>query len=272
MANDPEILEKDKPPEVEIPEERFRSYLKDKYGIEDDPDTYKGRVTKWKEAEESVPQFQTALVTLYQRLQARELGIEKDAPPVKDEPEVDFNQLREFAKYDPLGAMAKWDEIKSRKATKERETQHAQLMEAVRREVGAGDIARTAAEQLRAQWPEAYDKDHELHKMGREIYWRELSPAERQSPNSFLRAAEVAAARLGLPPKSKRVAPKEVDVDAEVDAQDVSSNSKKPRKDPEDNIKVSEREKKMLSVMGLDEKTFKKVRAANKAGRDLKGE
>src|SRR3990172_7819056 len=182
------------------PDAERRQWIREQYGIEDPPDTYKARRAKWEEAEKALPQYDQALreVLTY----AAKLQPSTTPPPVVDEDA----QFDEIARVDPGKAF--------RMARAKDREEFARLLLAEREQTARavhGTLSQRQAEtdygaRLRSDWPEAYDTTSELHKLGQQIYRQEMTDTERAFPHGFYAAAERAAGRLGLPPMSRRSA------------------------------------------------------------------
>lgn len=233
-------------------ETKFKTWLKEKYQIEDDPETFKTRRSTWTKAEEEIGQYQATLTALIQHVKDLEENSTKVAPKV--EVDDDEERLRTVAKIDPYEGMKRYFG-KFEKTLDEK-------LEALRNESGKvseqavvrRDTLRRSFDLVKENWPEALDKTTELHKMGRQIYQQEMSDWEKNDPRSFLIATERAAGRLGLPPASKRKRTNRVE---SVSAQGVSRDRVRPPADEDDDAPLNARQRQIAESMGVDPKVYK---------------
>lgn len=271
MANEPDPLVVNRtepdppPPEEEVSDEVGRRWLKAKFG-QDDPEAFRTRLAEADEARESIPQYQRAVGDL-----VRKLTEIQEAPPPRDPnrratPEEDEAELERVARLDP------WKAIKQMQKQGRMEMAR---MAALAEERGARRAkdemeGRDYASRLMSEWPEAYDDKHELYQTAGRIFQGEMSDAERKTPQGFFAAAERAAARLGIPPKSRRNRPAEPTRDTTaLSSQNVSRRGTKPDKVEGDTTELTPKEKSRLKAMGIDEKVYRTARAARKAGQNV---
>lgn len=183
------------------------------------------------------------------------------APPAT--PRDDEEELARLARLDPWQAL---------KRVTERQRLEMARMAALAEQRGAWRAkaeltTREFAARLQQEWPEAYDPSHELYRMAAVIYHREMTPAERALPHGFYVAAERAAARLGLPPRSRRAT--EPSRTTEARAQNVSGRGSRPTPSEEVGSELTAEEKRRLEIMGVSPEVYRKAKAARKAGRNL---
>lgn len=251
-------------------EKRFRTRLKEEYGIEEDASTFKESRSRWIKAEEEIPKYQASLQSLIQHFRAVEE--EKQQQQVQQapdrSPEDNEERLRTIAKLDPYEGM--------KRVLAERDRHWEERLERVRQEgaqVAQGatlqrEVLRQSRDQVQEMWPEAFDQNSTLHKMGKQIYQNEMSPQEKADPRSFLIATERAAGRLGLAPKGKR----RVSNRSDVSAQSVSRGAGSKTEEEEATEKqLTPRQKHIIENIGVDEKTYReaaKIRRAQKRQKD----
>jgi hypothetical protein len=268
---DLKTAEDDKPPVDEIDDALVRRVLKAKFGS-DDPEAFTARLREADEMREVLPRYADAVTTLTGRLKALE---EKPAPRSEPRnvvmtPEEEDERLAEIARTDPYKAI----QIAIKK-----ERVNMARMAALAEERGANRAkADTMNERnqtrLAAEWPEAFDEKHELFHTASAIYWNEMSEEQRKSPDGLLSASERAAARIGLPPKSKRKGPAPVVNERnvrDIEAQSLGNRSNKPTED-QDDVELTAADKHRAAVMELDPKVYKQAIAARKAGKNLRYE
>ena len=258
------------PPE-EISDEMVRKVLKAKFGS-DDPDSFTARLREADEMKELLPRYQEAVTSLAGQLKRQETPLTRTEPlrgTVLSEQEED-DRMSEIARTDPYRAI--------QMAVKKERVNMAR-MAALAEERGANraradTLHERNANRLAAEWPEAFDEKHELYHTASAIYHNEMTEDQRKAPDGFLSASERAAARIGLPPKSKRVGPR-AEVNPrnvrDIEAQNVGKGSVKP-KDEEGEVELTPADKRRASVMGLDEKIYKQAIAARKAGKNFRVE
>jgi len=233
-------------------ESKFKARLKEKYGIEDDPDTFKSKREKWTKAEEELPQYQSTLNALIEHIKAQEAAAVQE--PVK-KVEDDEERLRTIAKLDPYEGAKRYFAKKEQELEakfKEVSTQASQQSQAA---VLHREGLRRAHDIVREQWPEAFDTNTDLHKMGKQIFQNEMSQSEQQHPMAFLIATERAAGRVGMAPKNRR----STSARRDVAAQSVSRDRVKAP-DLDDETPLNSRQKEVIEKMGVDEKTYREAR------------
>ena len=244
----------DKPVPVADDETKFKSWLKEKYKIEDDPDQFKTRRATWSKAEEEIPQYQATLSALIQHV--RDLESTKVAAPVRDAGVDDEERLRTISKLDPYEGMKRVltrfekqidEKLGNVQAYSQKSSEHA----VVRRET-----LRRSHDIVKDQWPEAFDKNSDLFKEGNKIYNQEMSQWEKDHPQAFLIATERAAGRLGIAPTKSR---RRVDRSASAAAQSVSRDRVKAPADDDDDAPLTPRQKHIAASMGVDTKGYKEA-------------
>lgn len=254
--------------EPEIPEARLRAYVREKYGVEDDPDTWKTkhrevveRASRADAAEQRASQYE-AYIRAAQAQQPRQV-----VPPLTAQPSE--TDMRELARIDPYEAY-------QRMFSREREqwqsllARHARgVDELVQAREHTSRIQQQFLTRLQEEYPEAYDGRTTLHKRGAEIYRDELSPEQRNAPNGAYIAARMAAAEIGLMPKAKRGA-SAVDP-SELAGQSVDRGSRRPSPAEVDAPKLSDREKHIAEVMGVDAKVMAQAKSAKANKQNLRG-
>jgi hypothetical protein len=122
---------------------------------------------------------------------------------------------------------------------------------------------------VRDEFPEAYDARTNLHKAGYQVY--HSMPELQMRGDGFRIATEIAAAREGILPKSKRRTEPTVSR-SDVQAQSIERGTKRPPKDGDgkEDATLTPREKAMAARGGVDEATFKKAKAARAAGKNIR--
>lgn len=242
--------------------ERFKKRLKEEYGIEDEPDTFKEKRTRWQAAEEDVPKYQATLDRLIDHF--RTISEPKqDEPPVRQvDEDAEEQKLRTIAKLDPYEGtkrmLQKWEQTLDKKLEGLREESRTVAQGAtIQRET-----MRRSRDIVEQNWPEAFDEKSELFKMGSRIYNQEMSDWEKRDPRSFLIATERAAGRLGIPPKSRRGSSTRR---SEVAAQNVSRQAAPRPDDDENDAPLTPRQKKIIEGLGVDEKTYRLAQKNRKA-------
>jgi hypothetical protein len=251
------------PPPAEPDETTLRRYVKEKYGIEDEPEAYKGKAARWQQLETEFPKYQQAVGVAKTVIEAYQRAGQTKPTGQADDDEA---ALRELARIDPYEAYRRLEAKRTAVAADERR----QLIE----EASQQGYARyrndqeheRASSALREAWPEAYDTSSELHKVGMQIYHREMTDWERALPNAHYTATERAAGRLGLAPKARR---SNVDKTIEVESQNVGRGARRPVADEGDEVKLTQRERDMAEAGGVDPKIFAKTLAAKRAGRNI---
>lgn len=252
---------------VELDETRVREYLKTKYGIEDDPETFKKKRETWTQAETELPKYQGALKQVYDYL-----TLQANQPASTAEGILDEEKLRQKALLDPYGATKEYVEYRDKQYNKQVEEREERLLRRINEAIGGARSAEAGRTRLMRDWPEAYDENSELHKLGKSIYHNELSPTVRSLPDSFVIAAEMAAARLGLAPKGKRETRQVRDVE-DVGSQNIGRQTRKPNNtENDDSSRLSPNVKKMLSRMDVDPKTYTLANQARRNRQNLRKE
>lgn len=247
-------------------EAKIKVYLKEKYGIEDDPDTFKTKMARAREAEAALPRYHATLEALVQAAEEAEQNAPKQAVSNAQDPDDEARQDARIFQADPYEGTKR---VLGRRdaAIEERiESAKEEAANEAERRIIARDMAREASGQVRNQWPEAFDRSSKLHLLGKHIFQNEMSDTEKRHPRSFLIATERAAGRLGLAPRHLRADnnPRE---DAE--EQNVSRQSRRPRSTDADDGKLTAKQQKIAAIMDLDPKQYAKVAKARREGRNL---
>lgn len=271
MAQENVIVQREpepKPPtSAEITDSQYREYVKSKYGVEDDPDTFKTKYQKMREAEEKLPVYEATLVKVFETIQEQDEQNRRSQLPPQDREEEELVRL---ASVNPVAGIKKVRELE-RTA---REQDAIKLLYAtdqlIAHRMNSRQGTQTSAASLREDWPEAYDKNSELHQLGKYIYQNEMSNSERQSSTGFLAATERAAGRLGIPPRSKRPATTVARDMESIEHQDVRGSKSTRAAKEDDSVALTSREKKMIVNMGLDEKKFKLAKSARAEKRNIR--
>lgn len=239
-------------PEDEF-EKKFQARLKEKYGIEEDPDTFRSKREAWTKAEAELPQYQQTLQQVIQYVKENEERFVQKA--VQQAPEQDDEErLRALGKLDPY-------EMQKRVLAKKEQELEAKMQQYSQQSVQQAEYQRNrmeglrrAHEQVTQSWPEAFDQNSPLHKEGKKIFQQEMSPGEKEHPMAFLIATERAAGRLGIAPKGRRgnSARRE-----QVAAQSVSRDAVRADGPDDDDKPLNARQKQVAAGIGVDEKTYK---------------
>jgi hypothetical protein len=242
-------------------ETRFKARLKDEYGIEEAPNEFKEKRGRWQKAEEELPQYQATLTSLINHIKERDAAPTQPAVPVAT-PEAEEAELRQLALRDPYEASKRLlDRFQTNLDARlaEYTTQTKQMSEAA---IARREGLQRAKELVTQNWPEAFDEKSDLHKMGKQIFQREMSQMEQAHPMAFLIATERAAGRMGLPPKPRRGNSTRR---ADVSAQGVSRDRVRPDANTDDDKPLSARQKQVASGLGVDEKVYKEAMKNRKA-------
>jgi hypothetical protein len=239
-------------------EAKFKAWLRDKYKIEDDPDTFDKKRSAWRKAEEEIPQYQSTLSALIEHVKANQTQVQ--AAPVANA-EDDEEKIRQIARMDPYEGAKRYFAKKEKELEarfNETAVQAAQQSEyAVARREGL----RRAHDVVKQQWPEAFDTNTELHKLGKQVFQQEMSQQEQQHPMAFLIATERAAGRLGFAPKGKRGNSNRTSA---VSAQSVSRGGVKGDTATDDKP-LTARQRQIATGIGVDEKVYKEAMRVRKA-------
>jgi hypothetical protein len=254
-------------------EVRFKTRLKELYGIDEDPETFKSKRQKWTKAEEEIPQYQatlTAIINHYKQQEALAAAMAppQAAPPVGPSPEDEEERLRTIMKLDPYEGtkriLAKRDE---QWAGHLEQVQQAAAQQGERSTVYHQTLRRSK-EIVDQNWPEANDPNSELFKMGYRIFHQEMAQSEQQDPRAFLIATERAAGRLGMPPKSRRGSSSRRE---SIAAQSVSRGRTRPP-DESDEEPLTAAQQRVVEKMGVSEKVYREAlknrKASAKAAKD----
>ena len=237
-------------------ETKFKARLKEQYGIEDDPDSFKTKRSSWTKAEEELPQYQATLQALIQHIKDQQEagGAQTVASASADD---DEEKLRTISKLDPYEGskrmLSKFEERLDAKLQQLNQNAVQQSEQAITRREGL----RRAYDVVKQQWPEAFDTNTDLHKLGKQIYQAEMSQSEQQHPQAFLIATERAAGRLGVAPKGKRSTNSSTRRD-QASAQSVTRDKVRGDSDEEDQP-LTARQKQVAEGMGVDPKVYKQA-------------
>jgi hypothetical protein len=251
-------------------EVRFKTRLKERYGIDEDPDTYKSRRAQWAKAEEEIPQYQATLTQLVNYYKQQEELRQAMAPPAAPaQPGLDEERLRTIAKLDPYEGMKRVLALKDQEYDQKlQQVQHASVQQGERAAMYHQTLRRSK-EIVDQHWPEANDQNSELFKMGYRIFHQEMSQAEQQDPRSFLIATERAAGRLGVPPKSRRGSSTRRESLA---AQSVSRGGGKAPETTDEERPLTSAERNVMSKMEVSEKVYREAIKNRKAAMAAKKE
>lgn len=254
------------PKDEEIPEEVVRKVLKAKFG-EDDPEAFRTKIREAEEIRGAIPTYQRLLDGLTAEIEeARRPRQPEPKVPVADD---DEETLAQQARLNPYAVIKKLME----KQRKESAAMAAMAEERGFKRAQGATLADKYGERLRAEWPEAYDDKHELSQTAARIFHQEMSDFERRQPHGFYAAAERAAARLGLAPKSRRKAEaKETRDTREFSGQNVGGGPKRVKDDGGDEPELTAKEKQRLIRMGIDEKTYRIAKKARAEKKDVRVE
>lgn len=253
-----------KPAEELIDETKVRAYLKDKYGIEDDPDTFKGKVAKWRQVEEEFPkyqQFAQEVIKYVNTPNDEPTRPQPKATPAVPADEIDEEELRKLARLDPFDATKRYTEYREAKLRKEFDERTRQTMQFADGRVRAEQAREQHNQWVVSEWPEARDQSSELYKTGQMIFQQEMSDLDKRRPDAFRISIERAAARQGIPPASRRKP-------AEATSDDIASQSVERRGSRKDvtpagdadgwkKLKLNAREEEMVEQMGITVDEFK---------------
>lgn len=232
-------------------ETKFKTWLKEKYQIEDDPDTFSKKRANWQKSEEELPQYQSTLTALIQHIKDQEEAAVR--APVKGAVEDEEERLRTIAKLDPYEGAKRYFAKKEQELEEKFKSVTVQAAQESERAVMRREGLRRAHDIVKQQWPEAFDPNSELHKMGKQIYQQEMSQAEQMHPMAFLIATERAAGRTGVAPKGKRGNSNRRDVAA----QSVTRDRVKADSPDVDDKPLTARQKQVAQGLGVDEKVYK---------------
>lgn len=241
-------------------EVRFKQRLKEQYGIDDDPTTFKTKREKWSKAEEEIPQYQATLTALIQHYKQQEELAAAMAPPQAPatpavRPEDEEERLRTIMKLDPYEGMKRVLAKKDQEyETKLQQVQQSSVQQGERAAVYHQTLRRSK-EIVDQNWPEANDPNSELFKQGYRIFHQEMSPQEQHDPRSFLIATERAAGRLGVAPKPRRGSSTRRE---SVAAQSVSRHGSRPS-DAEDEAPLTAAQQRVVEKMGVTEKVYREA-------------
>lgn len=232
-----------------------RQYLKETHGIEDD-----NEIPTLRQRARQADELDRAL-----RTQQRPV-----APPPPDDDSAWMTremaaELEQLGRINPMGAVWRYDALKEahrerREAARQR-SQTAQTVAMISASQAYAAQESEAHQHCQREYPEIYDKRTALYRAGQEVY--DSMPALRQQGDGFRVAAEIAASRLGILPKSKRGAVS--DAALESGDQSVERGSRRPAADAADGPGPTARQLKIAKEMGVDAKAIAKNAHARKS-------
>lgn len=254
---EPVVLDRAAPSEPD--ETRLRQYVRDRYGIEDDPDAYQVKRAQWAQAEQAaalVPQYEAALRHFMSQTPASAPAAPAaPAPPAPDDgTPVTRAQLKQLNEY--------WQSTMARVAR--------EMDERVATHLSTRELAAVARRTVEEEYPEAFEPGSELNKLAAAI-WEGYPPAIQQHPDASRMAAEQAAGRLGIGPKSRRTpaGPPPAARQAAVAAQSADKGGRRSG-EPSESVSLTAQDKRLMESMGLtDERAFRAAKAARAAGKNL---
>jgi len=233
---------------------KFKSWLKEKYEIEDDPESFKTKRASWKKAEEENPQYKATLDALIEHVRNSQTQVQDQ--PIQQAPrQDDEEEIRRLSRVDPYEG-AKRVAARMERSIEERMQQYSQAsVQQAEASVYRREGLKRAYDIVKQQWPEAFETESELHKMGKQVFQQEMSPVEQAHPQAFLIATERAAGRLGLAPKMRRSSASRR---SDVSAQSVSRSGSKGPSDNDD-TPLTPRQRQVAAGIGVDEKAYKQA-------------
>jgi hypothetical protein len=233
-------------------EAKYKAWMKAKYGIEDEPEKFRESYANARKAAEDLPKYHATLEALITAAREAEEASVNETVQRDTSDDKEDERLRLTFRADPLEGTKKL--LERQNASLEKKLEEIELRATQRADINAQsrDVRRQAAAYVRNAWPEAYDRNSELHKMGKSIYDREMSQEERNDPRSFLIATERAAGRMGIAPMNKRT---RVNVDEDSSEQNVSRQSRRPS-NPNEAPKLTSDQKKYADLMKVSHKTY----------------
>ena len=246
-------------------EARFKTRLKEQYGIEEDPQTFKQKRESWTKAETELPQYQATLTALINHYKQQEELAAAMAPPQPAAPAVrpedEDERLRTIMKLDPYEGMKRILAKKDQEyEAKLQQVQTAAAQQGERASVYHQTLRRSK-EIVDQNWPEANDSNSELFQTGYKIFHQEMSPQEQQDPRAFLIATERAAGRLGIAPKPRRGASSRRD---SIAAQAVSRGTGKAPDDG-DEAPLTAAQQRTIEKMGVSEAVYREAMKKRRA-------
>lgn len=237
------------------PDKVYRERLKADHGIEDPGEiaTLRERARRADELESQAYQYQQPRQPQYQ-------------PQPRQQQGFDMAQWQAYARVDPGGAYLQMQQMEGQRRQHEQAQQIAYVESRIRQaqEFSAAEVQ--AERYVRDEFPEAYNTSSKLHKEGQRVY--SSMPALQSMGNGFELATKIAAANLGMVPKSKR---QSTVTQSEVDDQAPERGTRRPPAESVDDSKpLTARQKKMAKDMGVSEKDYKTFQKARATGKNVK--
>ena len=240
------------------PDVTYRERLKADYGVEDPTE-----VNRWKERAQRADELERLVSQPQPQFQPQ---FQQPYPPPPQRPAFDLAQWQAYARVDPGGAYLQMQQIEGQRRQQE-QAQQVAFMESRIRAAQEFTAAEAQAERyVRDEFPEAYNPASKLHKEGQRVYT--AMPHFQQMGNGFELATKIAAANLGILPKSKR---QSVATEDDTADQAPERGSKKPPAEDRDEVKpLTPRQKKMAKDMGVSEKDYRTFQKARQTGKNVK--
>ena len=243
-------------------EVRYKARLKQELGLDDAP-AIKERLSQHEQYAKVIPQYEAVTRALLLERQSRDT-LKPAIQPTDDEDA----KLEELGRINPVAATRKLLERERARQATEIEQERQRTHQVVTAITSGRQAEADAGTYLQAQYPEVYQAGSELHTEGQRVY--QSRPYFQQSPDGFREATEIAAARLGILPKSKRSAPATRDVQDEVSAQNVGRPSRRAESSDDEPAKLTARERQMAENMDVDPKVVAQAKAARLKGRNVR--
>lgn len=277
MADEPVVVPRSTPaattpPPAEDFEAKARAYVRDRYGIEDDPDAFKTKHRTVTERASQAEHWERTAQQMARVAQAYQGQSQVQRQPQPQPQQPDPSQLRELWRIDPYeGWTRAHNELMGQFQTLL--ARHAQGVDRLTQErANQQQAAASWNAKLGEEYPEAWEPGHDLHKLGRRIFegW---SPQRQAEPDAAYVAASMAAAQLGLAPKARRRAPQEP-VEDEVAAQNAERGSRRPSptRDPNDPPKLTDEERRMAKAANIDPKVMAQMKQARAGKKNVRSE
>lgn len=246
-APEPTLAPAPAPPDFET---QYRERLRTDLGVEDPTE-----VQAWRQRAQQADVLE------------RQLS-QRPAPPQgpqRPQPQIDWAQWEAFARINPGQAFLQMRQYEQAQRQQE-QLQQAAFVESRIRSAQEFAAAESQAERyVRDEFPEAYNKASKLHKEGQAVYTS--MPWLHNMGNGFELATKIAAANLGLAPKSKRTS---TVTDEEVRDQAPERGTKRPPAESVDDGKpLTPRQKKMAKDMGVSEKDYRMFQKARATGKNV---
>lgn len=250
-------------------ETKFKTRLREQYGIEEDPDSFKTKRETWQKHESEAPQYIATINALIEYVKQKEALSSQTAVPQQGEPAVDEERLRNLARLDPYEVQKRQMADMERRFNERLEESRKVASQASEQAVLHREGLRRAHDTVKENWPEAFDQNSELHKAGKAIFNQEMSPQEQAHPMAFLIATERAAGRLGVAPKGRRGNSSKR---AHVDAQNISRSGVRGDDENEDDKPLTPRQKQIAAGLQINEKDYKQSMKTRREQAKLKKE